>query len=417
MNDKASLLEQLRLDRSASEPESTGHRLWWLGGVAVLVAAALLVWWIFGRDSGIPVRVVVARQSASAAGAAPQGASLLDASGYVVARRQATVSAKTTGKVLEVRIEEGQRVAADEIIARLDDSNTQAALRQARAQVAQAQANLKAAQLARDDARPIYERNSQEKARAVISAQAFDTAKATYNAAESAVDVAQRSVETTQAGLNVAERQQDDTVVRAPFAGVVTVKAAQPGEIVSPISAGGGFTRTGIGTIVDMDSLEVEVDVNENFINRVQPAQPATIRLNAYPDWEIPGEVIATIPTADRSKATVKVRVAFKEKDARVLPEMGARVSFLEKAAQNSAGANPDGGARRLVVPPDAVQAKGDTGVVYVVHGKTVERRTVRLGARTPEGQIVLSGIDAGAKLAIDESGKLTDGSKVKDVP
>ena len=135
-----------------------------------------------------------------------------------------------------------------------------------------------------------------------------------------------------RAGLGLAQRAQEDTIVRAPFAGVVTVKAAQPGEIVSPISAGGGFTRTGIGTIVDMASLEVEVDVSENFINRVRPGQRATIRLNAYPDWEIPAEVIAVIPTADRAKATVKVRVGFKQRDARVLPEMGARVAFLSDA-------------------------------------------------------------------------------------
>ena len=155
--------------------------------------------------------------------------------------------------------------------------------------------------------------------------------------------------------------------VRAPFAGVVTVKAAQAGEIVSPQSAG-GFTRTGIGTIVDMDSLEVEVDVSENFINRVQPGQPATIKLNAYPDWEIPAEVIAVIPTADRSKATVKVRVGFKEKDARVLPDMGARVSFLTRSAPNESKNAPP--AVAVVVPTDAVQANGDTGTVFIENGR-----------------------------------------------
>ena len=166
----------------------------------------------------------------------------------------------------------------------------------------------------------------------MISAQDFDNARAAFNAAESDYAVKQKAAEVARAGLGLAQRAQEDTIVRAPFAGVVTVKAAQPGEIVSPISAGGGFTRTGIGTIVDMASLEVEVDVNENFINRVRPGQRATIRLNAYPDWEIPAEVIAVIPTADRAKATVKVRVGFKQRDARVLPEMGARVAFLSDA-------------------------------------------------------------------------------------
>lgn len=257
---------------------------------------------------------------------------MLDASGYVVARRQATVSAKTTGRVTEVLIEEGQAVQQDEIIARLDDTNSRAALTQAKALLGQAEASREAARVALDDARRIYTRNDQQHAAGVISAQDFDNARAAFNAAESDYAVKQKAAEVARAGLGLAQRAQEDTIVRAPFAGVVTVKAAQPGEIVSPISAGGGFTRTGIGTIVDMTSLEVEVDVNENFINRVRPGQKATIRLNAYPDWEIPAEVIAVIPTADRAKATVKVRVGFKQRDARVLPEMGARVAFLSDA-------------------------------------------------------------------------------------
>jgi RND family efflux transporter MFP subunit len=218
-------------------------------------------------------------------------------------------------------------------------------------------------------------------------------------------------VAVARSSLVVAQRDDDDTVVRAPFAGIVTVKAAQPGEMVSPISAGGGFTRTGIGTIVDMDSLEVEVDVNENFITRVRPEQPVTIRLNAYPDWEIPGSVIAIIPTADRSKATVKVRVAFKRRDERILPEMGARVSFLQDAGTAAA---PTAARRAVIVPPDAVEANGATGKVFVLQNGKVEERTVKLGAQSPQGQIVLSGIDPGAKLAIAVSGKLSDGAKVR---
>ena len=285
MNDKSALLEQLRLHRGdAAEEKTRGMLPWVLGGVAVLLVAVLL-WFVFVTPGGAVVRTVVA-QPGVAGGAA--SASLLDASGYVVARREATVSSKITGKVLEVLIEEGQRVAANEVLARLDDSNARARLAQAGAQIDQAQANLHAAQIASDDARPIYQREEQERKQALISAQDFDTAKATYNAAEAALAVAQRGAQVARANLLVAQRDEDDTVVRAPFAGVVTAKAAQPGEIVSPISAGGGFTRTGIGTIVDMDSLEVEVDVNENFITRVRPGQPATVRLNAYPDWEIP---------------------------------------------------------------------------------------------------------------------------------
>lgn len=314
--------------------------LGWAIGAAAVVVLGVGLWWIFAKPKSADPPPATPTSTAStsansntaAPGSAPPSGSALDASGYVVARRQATVSAKTTGRVTEVLIEEGQQVQQDEVIARLDDTNTRAALGQAQAQLAQAQASFEAAKVALDDARRIFTRNQQQHEAAVISAQDFDNAHAIFNAAQSDFNVRQKAVDVARAGLALAQRAQDDTVVRAPFAGIITVKAAQPGEIVSPISAGGGFTRTGIGTIVDMASLEVEVDVNENFINRVRPGQKATIRLNAYPDWEIPAEVIAVIPTADRAKATVKVRVGFKQRDERVLPEMGARVSFMSEA-------------------------------------------------------------------------------------
>jgi RND family efflux transporter MFP subunit len=183
--------------------------------------------------------------------------------------------------------------------------------------------------VALDNATPTFDRSRRQFAAAVISAQSFDDAKANYDTARTSLDVAARAVEVAEANFALAQRNLDDTVVRAPFGGIVTVKAAQEGEMVSPVSAGGGFTRTGIGTIVDMDSLEVEVDVSENFISRVVPKQRAAITLNAYPDRRVAGRVIAIIPTADRAKATVKVRVGFEQKDAAILPEMGARVAFL----------------------------------------------------------------------------------------
>jgi RND family efflux transporter MFP subunit len=269
------------------------------------------------------------------------------------------------------------------------------------------------AQVAFDDAKPIFQRNEQQIKAGVISAQTFDSARATYNAAEQDLAVRTRGVALARAGVEVAKRNLDDTIVRAPFAGIVTVKAAQAGEIVSPSSAGGGFTRTGIGTIVDMDSLEVEVDVSENFINRVRPNQPATVKLNAYPDWDIPAHVIAVIPTADRSKATVKVRVGFKEGDPRILPDMGARVSFLAEAEKQDGKSAPVA-VSAVVIPPDAVQANGDTGTVYVINGNdTVERRVVRLGARTSDGQLVLSGLPGGTRIAASNLAALSDGAKI----
>ncbi|MEJ1966245.1 MAG: efflux RND transporter periplasmic adaptor subunit [Gammaproteobacteria bacterium] len=318
MDDKNALLDQLRIDRTADVESDGSTRRWVLIGCSIVLVAGLGAgaWWFLSRPSGIPVADAVAKEAGGTVmpGGKSTGASMLDASGYVVARHSATVASKMLGRVEEVNIEEGQAVKEGQIIARLDDTNTRAQLVQARASVAQAEASLKAAKTALDDALPTYQRNERQLAAQVISAQTMDSAKAAYNAAKSDFDVREQALEVARATLKVAERIQEDTIVRAPFSGVVTQKSAQGGEIVSPSSAGGGFTRTGICTIVDMDSLEVEVDVSENFINRVRPDQPATIKLNAYPDWEIPAAVIAVIPTADRSKATVKVRVAFKKK-------------------------------------------------------------------------------------------------------
>ena len=228
------------------------------------------------------------------------------------------------------------------------------------------------------------------------------------------LEVAARAVEVAEARLALAERNLDDTVVRAPFAGIVTVKAAQEGEMVSPMSAGGGFTRTGIGTIGDMLSLEVEVDVSENFINRVAPQQPATVTLNAYPDWKIPARVVAIIPTADRAKATVKVRVGFEVGDPRILPEMGARVAFLDSQATERSSATSAVAQQPVVVPNESVQADGDTGVVFVVADGGVERRTVRLGAQNAAGQVALAGLTAGTRLARGDLSSLADGSRVR---
>jgi RND family efflux transporter MFP subunit len=333
--DQASLLNQLRLDREEPKPEPRAGRLWLIAGVvAVALGGAVVATLRFAADSpanlqsGVAVAAATAPPASPSTAAAPV-ASILDASGYVVARRQATVSAKVTGKVAAVLIEEGQRVEAGEVIARLDDANARAQVAQAAAQVEQQRATLNAMRVALANAGPTFDRSLQQFAAKFISAQTFDDARAGYDAAQANFDVATRALAVAEASLAVTQRNLDDTVVRAPFGGIVTVKAAQEGEMVSPISAGGGFTRTGIGTIVDMDSLEVEVDVSENFISRVETGLGVAITLNAYPDRRIPGRVVAIIPTADRAKATVKVRVGFEQRDASVLPEMGARVAFL----------------------------------------------------------------------------------------
>ncbi len=406
MSDKTDLLDKLRLDRNATRRRATSRLAWPIVGGLVLTGLGVGAYFLLRPADAVPVGFAVAR--------APQGgktASLLDASGYVVARRQATVAAKITARVTEILIEEGQHVAGGQIMARLDDSNIHAALVQAEAQRRQAEANLSAARVALADEAPIFKRQQDLNIKGWVASADLDEERAKFDAAQESVKVSEQALAVATASLAIAERNQEDTVVRAPYDGVITVKAAQPGEVVSPLSAGGGFTRTGIGTLVDMDSLEVEVDVGENFIDRVRPGQDAQVRLNAYPDQPIPAYVIAIIPTADRSKATVKVRVGFRQKDARILPEMGARVAFLAPAAADRVPGTVV--AAGLLVPAAAVIGSGDTAAVFVVKGERVERRAVKLGAKSGADQVVLGGLALGETLATGDLAKLVEGTKV----
>jgi RND family efflux transporter MFP subunit len=373
---------------------------------AVALAIALYTF----RPDVVPVHSVVARMAPAPTGASA-GSPLLDATGYVVALREATVSAKSIYKVSELFVQEGQPVKAGQIMARLDDTNALAALEQSKAQVKQFQAALAAAKLAVDDARPSFLRNQRQLAEGLISEDTFDVSKANYDAVRTAADVAAQSLAVAKATVAVNQRYLDDTVIRAPFTGVVTVKTAQPGEIVSPQFSGGG----GIAKIVDMDSLEVDVDVSENFITRVHAKQAATIALNAYPDWRIPAEVIAIIPTADRSKATVKVRIGFKQKDPRIVPEMGAHVAFLDDTVRLRADLRSP--SPIVIVPSAAVQASGETGVVFVIAEGRLHRKTVRLGARSAEDQTILAGLQAGTSLATGDLRTLRDGLRVRVAP
>jgi RND family efflux transporter MFP subunit len=413
-----SLAGQLRIDRE--EPPRRRRRrggdglpwLWIiLGGLVMVAVIAGVAWFAIVRPDLTRVETTAAKPAWST-GAAAQGGTLLDASGYVVARREATVSAKVAGKVAEVLIQEGQRVEAGQVLARLDDSNARASLAQAQAQAASVQASIGVAQAAVTDNLGKYNRSVALHTRGYLSDQEVEDAKAAYDTARSNLLLAQRQYAAAMATVGVFRRAEDDTIVRAPFSGVITATAAQPGEIVAPV-AGGGFTRTGICTIVDMDSLEVDVDVAESFISRVTPAMAATVKLDAYPDWEIPAEVITVIPTADRSKATVTVRVQLKSKDARIVPEMGAHVAFLSPApaAQTAGGPAP---SRSVVVPPDAVQTEdGGQTVVFVIANGHAERRAVRLGDRNSAGQIIVAGVQPGEPVAVEGADKLKDGAGV----
>lgn len=407
MDDKSALLNQLRIDRGG-EPKPAGNGRIWLGGGAALAAAAAVAAWWWNKPGALPVHAVSA-QAISGEGAAAAG-SILDASGYVVARRQATVASKITAKMVELDIEEGDHVNAGQIIAKLDDTNIRAALNQARAQLDYAKASLTETRVNLVNAQRDYDRQKTLLQGHFVSQAAVDNAQTTVDALHAQLATQSSNVDVVARAVSVAERNLDDTVVRAPFSGIVTVKAAQPGEMVSPISAGGGFTRTGIGTIVDMDSLEIQVDVNENFINRVRPDQRATAKLNAYPDWQIPAHVIAVIPTADRSKGTVTVRVALDQKDARILPEMGVRVAFLAEPSRDESN-KPAGG---VTLPSNAVQGSGTTGTVFVLRGDTVERRAVRLGAGSGDTVTVLSGLAPGERVAVGDFARLEDGARIR---
>jgi RND family efflux transporter MFP subunit len=406
MDDKSALLNQLRIDRASDAAPSPMR--WILpsaAGVAV-VAAGMAIWW-WSRPIAVPVHLITA-QAIAGVGPAAAG-SILDASGYVVARRQATVASKITAKMVELDIEEGDHVKEGQVIARLDDTNVRAALNQADAQLQYAKAGLAETQVNLANAQRDYDRQRSLLQGHFVSQAVVDNSQTALDALRAQLATQHSNVDVVARGLGVAQRNLDDTIVRAPFSGIVTVKAAQPGEMVSPISAGGGFTRTGIGTIVDMDSLEIQVDVNENFINRVTPAQQATAKLNAYPDWQIPAHVIAVIPTADRSKGTVTVRIALDQKDGRILPEMGVRVSFLDSASPASGGKPASG----VTLPSTAVQGSGTTGVVFVIRDDRVDRRAVRLGASSGNNITVLSGVTAGEKIAVGDFTQLKDGVKI----
>lgn len=403
--DTAHLLAALAIDRNAGPRP----RRWPYGLLGLALLAALGGWW-WRSDQARPVQVVTLARS-TLANNAP--ASVLEATGYVTARRQATVSSKITGRVAEVRIEEGQQVAAGEVLAQLDATDAQAALALASAEVAAARSQLNDLEVQRVQAGRDAQRQRTLVARRLASPQSVEDAEtrvasmtARLASQRVQITVAERSLAVAQVGL-------DNTVIRAPFAGVVTVKAAQPGEIVSPISAGGGFTRTGIGTIVDMDSLEIEVEVNEAYISRVSPGQTVKATLNAYPDWALPASVITIIPTADRAKATVKVRIAIAVRDPRIVPEMGVRVGFMERAT--AAPASPP--AAVLLAPADALVQRGDRNLLWLVEDGRLALREVTLGQQRANEREILTGASAGDTVVVKPAADLTEGLRVVPQP
>ena len=378
MSDRENLLNNLKIDRSAQPvvDGSPSNKLYLLGAAIVLVS---FFWWLFLSEDELKEVTTFTVKSLQMSDSS--ATSILDASGYVVARRRATVSSKVTGKVMKVFIEEGMYVEEGQLLAQLDDSTMQADLNYSQSQL--------------DEARRIFNRTGELAKEELASQASLDAARAAMEGLEA---------------LNAVRKQVvKDMQILAPFSGVVVYKAAQPGEMISPVSAGGGFTNTGICTIVDMDSLEVEVDVNEAFINRVKPGQPVITNLNAYPKWDIPSEVIAIIPTADRNKATVKVRIALLEKDERVLPDMGSRVSFLRKVDNNNQEIQKEG----VMIPLAAVAYIDGSSLVQVVDGNSVQIMQIEVAEETANYARVIKGLQSGMKVIARFDDELENNQKV----
>jgi RND family efflux transporter MFP subunit len=370
-----------------------------LASVAIL-AATLAV-----RGRGAEVVVATARGVTGG----DRAVTLLNASGYVTPRRRATVAAKITARVVEMLADEGMVVEAGELLARLDDSDATRRLAAARAErdVAATAVRDLEVNLANAERELVRQRELQRDG--VSSEQALDAAGTLAASLEARLAVAREQVRAAEAGIAVAQQDVDNCTVRAPFAGVVVSKDAQVGEMVSPISAGGGFTRTGIATVVDMTSLEIEVDVNESYIAKVSPGQRVEATLDAYPAWRMPASVRTVIPTADRQKATVKVRISFVALDSRILPDMGVKVAFLADPDATAGEQTP-----RVLVPRAAVRNEAGSPVVFIVKDGRLERRAVKVGADRGADVEVLAGLSDGEQLVTVGADGLKDGQKVK---
>jgi HlyD family secretion protein len=399
-------LDDLRIERAA-KPGSP-KRSWPLILAIIIILLLLLggFWWS-KRPKPLEVHTIAARALASDS---PVDHTVLNASGYVTARRQATVSSKVTGKVTEILVEEGLKVKEGQVLARLDDTNVRASLLLAQAQLASSKAAVEETKVRIKESELNLTRITLLASKNISAKADLEHAEADAAAFKAKLQQQLADIEVAQQNIATWQQQLDDTVIRAPFAGIVTSKNAQPGEMISPISAGGGFTRTGICTLVDMESLEIEIDVNESYIGRVSSGQPVEATLDAYPDWKIPCKVIAIIPTADRQKSTVKVRVGFVKMDPRILPEMSIKVAFRE-----STGGNETAVARGVAGPKAAVQDQDGKKAVMVVHDGHAERRNVTVERELNDEIVIGAGVAAGERVVAEWVSGLADGGRVRE--
>ncbi|MFP5235053.1 MAG: efflux RND transporter periplasmic adaptor subunit [Acidobacteriota bacterium] len=333
---------------------------------------------------------------------------LLNASGYVTPQRRATVAAKITGRVTGVFFTEGMHVQKGFVLATLDDSDAQRSLASAKADRNATQASILDLQVQLKNAQIELRRAQELRTAGIQTQEALDNATMAANSLKAKIDYAKEQVIASDARIQEAQQAVDNCVISAPFNGIIVSKDAQVGEMVSPISAGGGFTRTGIATIVDMASNEIEVDVNENYIARVKAGQEVTAVLDAYPDWKIPCHVRTIIPTADRQKATVEVRIAFDKLDPRILPDMGVKVTFLAEE-QKQAQKAPVG----IMVPQSALRNEGGQKIVFLLKGDHVERHAVKVGTSDGAQAQILAGLTAGDTVVVSGPSDLKDGETV----
>jgi len=400
MSPSRQTLDALRIDR-ANAPRRKLPVALIATVAAILVAAAGVAWWLT-QPKPVAVRTVVVQETSSGG-----EMTLLNASGYVTARRAATVSSKVTGKVIEVLVEEGMRVNEGDVLARIDSSNVERSLHLAKAQLESARRTLGETEANLVQAERELRRISRLAEENNASQVELDRADTEARSLGARLERQKADVQVSEREVALWEQQLDDTVIRAPFGGIVTAKNAQAGEMISPMSVG-GFTRTGICTIVDMESLEIEVDVSESYINRVAAGQPVEATLDSYPNWRIPAKVIAIIPTADRQKATVKVRVGFVKLDPRILPDMSVKVAF-------QGGGEGAVAQRSLSIPKAAVRQRDGRDIVWIVRNDRVERRAVTVALSGQDEVTIAAGLSGGERIVTDGPDTLTEGMRVTE--
>jgi HlyD family secretion protein len=395
-------LSALRIDPQARAGHSTRRRTLLFLAVLVLIFASLGTWFIL-KSQKASVEIATARAPSEG-----RTSALLNASGYVTPRRRSTVAAKITGRIVEMSVEEGESVKAGQVLARLDDAEAVARLALVRAELKTALAAIPELEVTLADAERTYNRIRKLEKSASISVQDLDRATAAADGARARLKLARERVHTAEASIEVARQDLENCTIRAPFSGIAVSKDAQIGEIVSPISAGGGFTRTGIATIVDMNSLEIEVDVNESYISKVVPGQKVEATLDAYPNWKIPAGVRTIIPTADRQKATVKVRISFQTLDPKILPDMGVKVAFLSEEQPA-----PMDEVRSLI-PKEAVRESDGSPVVFTFRDNRVRKCAVKIGRFRGDNVEVLAGISEGDQVVVGGPKDLRDGQRAE---